>query len=100
MQSVPVQDWPKTSPANAYCPLWTIDLSIIVDIDNLLVQNPHKKFCIFDNKLAASKKRQGFTYRALLAEVEVRIAPFWIYKDCISVVWGCSAGNFYQSGLT
>ena len=27
-----------------------MDLSNIVDIDNLLVENPKKKFCIFDNK--------------------------------------------------
>ena len=46
---VPVQDWPKTRPASAYCPLETIDFSNIVDIDNLLVENS-KKICIFDNK--------------------------------------------------
>ena len=33
------QEWPKTSPANIYCPLGTIDFSNIVDIDNLLVEN-------------------------------------------------------------
>ena len=47
---VTVQDWLKTSPANAYCPLGTIDFLNIVDIDNLLVENSEKKFCIFDNK--------------------------------------------------
>ena len=36
---VAVQDWPKTSPANAYCPLGTIDFSSVVDIDSLLVGN-------------------------------------------------------------
>ena len=36
---VTVQDWPKTNPANAYCPLGAIDFSNIVDIDNLLVEN-------------------------------------------------------------
>ena len=36
---VTVQEWPKTIPANAYCPLGTIDFSNIVDIDNLLVEN-------------------------------------------------------------
>ena len=46
---VTVQYWPKTSPANAYCPLGTIDFSNIVDIDNLLVENS-KKICIFHNK--------------------------------------------------
>ena len=39
---VTVQDWPKISPANAYCPLGTIDFSNIVDIDNLLVENSKK----------------------------------------------------------
>ena len=34
-----VQEWPKTIPANAYCPLGTIDFSNVVDIDNLLVEN-------------------------------------------------------------
>ena len=36
---VTVQEWPKTSPANTYCPLGTIDFSYVVDIDNLLVEN-------------------------------------------------------------
>ena len=44
-----VQDRPKTSPANAYCPSGIIDFSNIVYIDNLLVENS-KKICIFDNK--------------------------------------------------
>ena len=35
---VTVQDWPKTSPANAYCTLGTIDFSNIVDLDNLLFE--------------------------------------------------------------
>ena len=47
----------------------------------------------------ASKNRQSFNYKALSAEVEVVIALFWGYKDFIIVVWGCSAGKFYQSGL-
>ena len=37
-----VQDWPKTSPANAYYPLGLIDFWNIVDIDNLLVENSKK----------------------------------------------------------
>ena len=36
---VTVQDWLKTRPANAHCPLGTIDFSNFVDIDNLLVEN-------------------------------------------------------------
>ena len=36
---VTVQDWPKTSPAIAYCPLGTIDSSNFVYIDNFLVEN-------------------------------------------------------------
>ena len=36
---VTVQEWPKTSPANTYCPLGTNDFSNVVDIDNLLVEN-------------------------------------------------------------
>ena len=36
---VTVQEWPKTSPANIYCPLGAIDFSNVVDIDNLLVEN-------------------------------------------------------------
>ena len=32
---VTVKDWPKISPANAYCPLGTIDFSNFVDIDNV-----------------------------------------------------------------
>ena len=44
---VTVQDWPKTSPANACCPLGTIDFSNIVDIDNLTVESSKKvlHFC-------------------------------------------------------
>ena len=34
-----VHDWPKTSPAKAYCPLGTIDFSNIKNTDNLLVEN-------------------------------------------------------------
>ena len=37
--TVTVQEWPKTSPANTYCPLGTINFSNVVDIDNLLVEN-------------------------------------------------------------
>ena len=47
---VTVQDCPKTSSANVYCPLGTIDFSNIDDIDNLLVENSKKKFRNFDNK--------------------------------------------------
>ena len=36
---VTVQDWLKTSPANAFFPLGEIDFSKVVDIDNLLVEN-------------------------------------------------------------
>ena len=36
---VTVQEWPKTNPANTYCPLGTTDFSNVVDIDNLLVEN-------------------------------------------------------------
>ena len=36
---VTVQEWPKTIPANTFCPLGTIDFSNVVDIDNLLVEN-------------------------------------------------------------
>ena len=31
---VTVQEWPKTTPVNTYCPLRTIDFSNVVDIDN------------------------------------------------------------------
>ena len=73
---VAVQEWPKTSAANTYCPLGTIDFSNIVDIDNLLVKNSKKKFCIFANKRVKLAKNGSFNYRALSAEVEVGIAPF------------------------
>ena len=43
---VTVHDWPKTSPASAFCPLGTIDFLDIVDIDNLLVENS-KKILLF-----------------------------------------------------
>ena len=33
---VTVQDWSKTSPANAIRPLETLDFSNVVDLDNLL----------------------------------------------------------------
>ena len=36
---VTVQEWPKTFPANTYCPLGTIDFWNVVDVDNLLVEN-------------------------------------------------------------
>ena len=36
---VTVQERLKTSPANTFCPLGTIDFSNVVDIDNLLVEN-------------------------------------------------------------
>ena len=39
---VTVQDFPKTSPANGYCAIGTIDFSNIVDIANLLVENSIK----------------------------------------------------------
>ena len=35
-----------------------------------------------------SKKRQSFIYRALSTEVEVKLAPFSVYKDCVSGVLG------------
>ena len=39
---VTVHDRPENSPANAYCPLGTIDFSNIVEIDNLLDENSKK----------------------------------------------------------
>ena len=36
---VTIQDWPKSSCANAYSPLGTTDFSNAVDMDNLLVEN-------------------------------------------------------------
>ena len=32
-------------------------------------------------------------------EVEVELAPFSVYKDCVSVVWLCTSCKFNQSGL-
>ena len=46
-----------------------------------------------------SKKRQSFIYRALSTEVEVELAPFSVYKDCVSGVWVCTYCKFNQSGL-
>ena len=46
-----------------------------------------------------SKKRQSFIYRALLTEVEEKLAPLSIYKDCVSGVWVCNSCKFNQSGL-
>ena len=43
---VTVQEWPKTTPVNTYCPLRTIDFSNVVDIDNFWVETQNK-FCIF-----------------------------------------------------
>ena len=48
---VTVQDWPKTRPANAYCPSGTIEFSNVVHIDNLLVENSPVKL---------AKERQSF----------------------------------------
>ena len=45
------------------------------------------------------KKRQSFIYRALSTEVEVELAPFSVYKDCVSGVWVCTSCKFNQSGL-
>ena len=36
---VTVQDWSKTSPANAYRPLGTLNFVNLIDIENLLVKN-------------------------------------------------------------
>ena len=46
---VTVQDWPKTSPANDYCPLKAIDFSKVADIDNFSCKLKNI-FCIFDNQ--------------------------------------------------
>ena len=35
---IPVQDWSKTSPANAVCSLRTLNYSNVIDIDFLLVK--------------------------------------------------------------
>ena len=32
-------------------------------------------------------------------EVEVDLAPFLVYKDCVSGVWVCTSRTFNQSGL-
>ena len=45
------------------------------------------------------KKRQSFIYRALSTEVEVKLALFSVYKDCVSGVWVCTSCKFNQSGL-
>ena len=39
---IPVQDWSKISPANAVCPLGTLNYSNVLDIDILLVKNSKK----------------------------------------------------------
>ena len=48
--TVTVQERPKTRPANAYCPLGTIDFLKIVDIDNLLVENSKINSAFFNNQ--------------------------------------------------
>ena len=55
------------------------------------------RFWYSTNKV--SKKRQIFIYRALSTEVEVKLAPLSVYKDCVSGVWVCSSCKFNQSGL-
>ena len=32
-------------------------------------------------------------------EVEVELAPFIVYKDCIRRFWECTSSKFNQSGL-
>ena len=32
-------------------------------------------------------------------EVDVVLAPFGVYKDCVSGFWVCACGKFNQSGL-
>ena len=34
-----MQDWSKTSLANVYCPLGTLNFSNVIDMDNLLFKN-------------------------------------------------------------
>ena len=57
---VTVQDWYKTSPANADYTLGMFNFSNVIDIDILLVKkSKKKKCCVFDNqriKLAKNGK--------------------------------------------
>ena len=46
-----------------------------------------------------SKKRQSFIYRALSTEVDVELALFSVFKDCVSGFWVCTSCKFNQSGL-
>ena len=46
-----------------------------------------------------SRKRQIFIYRALSTEVEVELAPFSVYKDCVSGFRVCTSCKINQSGL-
>ena len=34
-----------------------------------------------------SKNRQSFNYRALSTEVEVKLAPFSVFEDCVIGFW-------------
>ena len=49
---IPVQDWSKTSPANAVCSLRTLNYSKVIDIDLLLVKKSKiDAACLITNEL-------------------------------------------------
>ena len=61
-----VQDWSKTSLANAVCPLRTLNYSNVIDIDILLVKKINNKFCVFDNQRKKLAKKAKFHLQSFL----------------------------------
>ena len=66
-------------------------------MDNLLVKRSKVNAAFLIIRVKLAKKRQNLYSRILSVEVELRLAPFVIYRNCVSCFWLCTSGKFNQS---
>ena len=59
---VRVQDWYRTSPANADWPLRIFNFLNVIDIDILFVKKSKNKCCVFDNQRIKLAKTGKFLF--------------------------------------
>ena len=81
--SILVQDWSKTSPANAVCSVRTLSYSNVIQIDFFVSEKIKNRCCSFDNqRINLAKKRRSFNYRALSTEFDVKKPLLTLQKLC------------------
>ena len=87
---VTVQDWHRTSPANADCPLGKFNFWNVIDIDVLLVKKIKIKCCVFDNqRIKFAKNGKVLFTEHSQRKLKWNYSPFQSTK-IVLVVFGCA----------